>query len=85
MTTSVGFGFGGVFDVVEAIRLEWYDDFLPLLRHPPLRVVEAIRLEWYDDQFLGFESGNVAVVEAIRLEWYDDRLTPLPMPLRERS
>ena len=59
--------------VVEAYRLDRYDNLLSFFRRRFYRVVEAYRLDRYDNFCTKPDSDKVAeVVEAYRLDRYDN-------------
>ena len=58
--------------VVEAYRLDRYDNTLAEALHHWTKVVEAYRLDRYDNPFFDTAEPEPFVVEAYRLDRYDN-------------
>ena len=74
MTTSINSGSSERSAVVEAYRLDRYDNFLRYGLCASWLIVEAYRLDRYDNSKWLFTCPHLTVVEAYRLDRYDNDL-----------
>ena len=73
MTTLINYVTKNECDVVEAYRLDRYDNLLVASKRSlPFSVVEAYRLDRYDNFLAHREAVDCSVVEAYRLDRYDN-------------